>query len=194
MSRSQWPDSTNSPSEIPGTIHFFMAAPCWRAYCPGLVTTRVPRAVEEPPLSNFNSQWDIPGITVTYETIRQWCQTFGLDYARRLRRGRGRLGDTWYLDELFVTIQGRRQYLWRAVDQDGDVIDILPAVATQSPRGRALLSQVVEGTRSGAPPAGHGQAAELRGGAAHGHARSDAQHAAIREQSGGRVAPTDPAT
>ena len=65
------------------------------------------------------------GITVSYETIRQWCQAFGPDYARRLRRRRGRLGDTWYLDELFVTIQGRRQYLWRAVDQDGDVIDIL---------------------------------------------------------------------
>ena len=59
------------------------------------------------------------GITVTYETIRQWCQNFGLDYARRLRRRRGRMGDTWYLDELFVTIQGQRQYLWRAVDQDG---------------------------------------------------------------------------
>ena len=65
------------------------------------------------------------GITVTYETIRQWCQTFGLDYARTLRRRRGRMGDTWHLDELFVTIRGRRQYLWRAVDQDGDVIDIL---------------------------------------------------------------------
>jgi putative transposase len=65
------------------------------------------------------------GVTVTYESIRQWCQTFGPDYARRLRRRRGRLGDTWHLDELFVTIQGRRQYLWRAVDQDGDVLDIL---------------------------------------------------------------------
>ena len=65
------------------------------------------------------------GVTVTYETIRQWCQTFGPDYARTLRRRRGRMGDTWYLDELFVTIRGRRQYLWRAVDQDGDVIDIL---------------------------------------------------------------------
>ena len=65
------------------------------------------------------------GITVTYETIRHWCQTFGVDYARRLRRRRGRLGDTWYLDELFVTIQGERQYLWRAVDEDGDVIDLL---------------------------------------------------------------------
>ena len=58
-------------------------------------------------------------------TYRQWCHTFGLDYARRLRRRRGRMGDTWYLDEVFVTIRGRRQYLWRAVDQDGDLLDIL---------------------------------------------------------------------
>ena len=42
-------------------------------------------------------------VTVTYEAIRQWCLTFGLDYARRLRRRRGRMGNTWYLDELFVT-------------------------------------------------------------------------------------------
>ena len=64
------------------------------------------------------------GINVTYETIRQWCRTFGLEYARRRRR-RGRQGDTWYLDELFVRMQGRTQDLWRAVDEDGDVIDIL---------------------------------------------------------------------
>ncbi len=65
------------------------------------------------------------GITVTYETIRQWCLTFGLDYARRLRSRRGRQGDMWYLDEVFVRIQGRQQLLWRAVNEDGDVIDIL---------------------------------------------------------------------
>jgi putative transposase len=65
------------------------------------------------------------GVTVTYETIRQWCRTFGPAYARTLRRHRGQMGDTWYLDELFVTIQGRQQYLWRAVDEVGDVIDIL---------------------------------------------------------------------
>ena len=65
------------------------------------------------------------GITVSYETIRQWCRTFGPAYARTLRRRRGRMGDTWHLDELFVNIQGRQQYLWRAVDEDGDVIDIL---------------------------------------------------------------------
>ncbi len=76
-------------------------------------------------------------IMVTYETIRQWCQTFGLDYARRLRRRRGSMGDTWYLDELFVNIQGRRQYLWRAVDQDGDVMDIL----VQSRRDRPAAAR-----------------------------------------------------
>ena len=64
------------------------------------------------------------GVTVKYEAIRQWCLTFGLDYARRLRHRRDRMGDTWYLDEVFVKIQGRLQYLWRAVDEDGDVIDI----------------------------------------------------------------------
>jgi len=65
------------------------------------------------------------GVLVSYETIRQWCRKFGAEYARKLKRREGRLGDTWYLDEVFVTIQGQRQYLWRAVDQDGDVIDIL---------------------------------------------------------------------
>ncbi len=76
------------------------------------------------------------GVTVTYEAIRQWCRKFGLDHARRLRHRRGRQGDTWYLDELFLQIQGRRQYLWRAVDEDGDVLDIL----VQSRRdGRAAL-------------------------------------------------------
>ena len=72
------------------------------------------------------------GVTVTYETIRQWRQRFGPVYARRLRRRRGRMGDTWHLDQVFVTIQGRRQYLWRAVDEDGDVLDIL----VQSHRNR----------------------------------------------------------
>ena len=72
------------------------------------------------------------GVTVTYETIRQWCATFGLEYTRRLRSRRGRQGDTWYLDEVFVRLRGRQQYLWRAVDEDGDVIDIL----VQSRRNR----------------------------------------------------------
>jgi len=65
------------------------------------------------------------GIIVTYETVRQWCQKFGPDYARKLKKRQGRLGDAWYLDEVCITIQGDQHYLWRAVDQDGDTIDIL---------------------------------------------------------------------
>ena len=64
------------------------------------------------------------GIIVCYGTIRHWRQKFGLDYARTLKRRQGRLGDTWHLDELFVRINGEQHYLWRAVDQNGDVIDI----------------------------------------------------------------------
>ena len=65
------------------------------------------------------------GILVSYEAIRYWCRKFGPSYARELRRKQGRLGEIWYVDELFITIQGQGRYLWRAVDQDGDVIDIL---------------------------------------------------------------------
>ena len=64
------------------------------------------------------------GITVSYEAIRLWCEKFGPGYAAKLKRRQGRLGDTWHLDEVFVSIRGQRHYLWRAVDQDGDVIDI----------------------------------------------------------------------
>ena len=65
------------------------------------------------------------GVDVTYEAIRKWCQRFSPEYAGRLRRRHGRLGDTWHLDEVFVTIQGRQQYLWRAMDEAGDVIAFL---------------------------------------------------------------------
>jgi putative transposase len=65
------------------------------------------------------------GVTVTYETIRAWCERFGRDYAKRIRARREKLGDTRHLDEVFIKIGGRLQYLWRAVDQDGSVLDIL---------------------------------------------------------------------
>jgi putative transposase len=67
----------------------------------------------------------VRGVIVSSETIRQWCAKFGPEYACRLRRRQPRPGDTWHLDEVFVQITGRRQYLWRAVDQDGNVLDIL---------------------------------------------------------------------
>src|SRR6476619_3366527 len=65
------------------------------------------------------------GVVVSYETIRAWCAKFGQAYANQLRRRRPRPGDKWHLDEVFVSINGVEQYLWRAVDQDGTVLDIL---------------------------------------------------------------------
>jgi putative transposase len=65
------------------------------------------------------------GITVSYETIRNWCLKFGQQYCNQIRRNRGQLGDTWFLDEVFIKINGVLHYLWRAVVQDGDEIDIL---------------------------------------------------------------------
>ena len=65
------------------------------------------------------------GVIVTYETIRRWCQKFGQAYANTLRRRRPRPGDQWHLDEVFIAINGATHYLWRAVDQDGTVLDIL---------------------------------------------------------------------
>jgi putative transposase len=65
------------------------------------------------------------GIQLSYETIRRWCDTFGASYAAKLKRKRPKLGDKWFLDEVFLKINGVQHYLWRAVDQQGTVIDIL---------------------------------------------------------------------
>ena len=62
-------------------------------------------------------------ITVSREAIRLWCIKFGAIYSRRLKRKRQGYGDTFYIGEVFVKINGKRHYLWRAVDQDGEVID-----------------------------------------------------------------------
>ena len=65
------------------------------------------------------------GVILSYEAVRYWCRKFGQAYANQLRRRRPRPGDKWHLDEVFLTIHGQRHYLWRAVDQDGHVLDIL---------------------------------------------------------------------
>ena len=64
------------------------------------------------------------GITVSYESIRLWCNKFGPEYARRLKKRHQGFDDTFYIDEVFVKIGGKQQYLWRAVDQDGEVVDV----------------------------------------------------------------------
>jgi putative transposase len=64
------------------------------------------------------------GITVSYEAIRLWCTKFGAVFSRRLKRRHRGYGDTFYIDEVFVKINGKQHYLWRAVDQDGEVVDV----------------------------------------------------------------------
>ncbi len=65
------------------------------------------------------------GIAVTHETIRLWCIKFGSKYAMKLRRQHQEYGDKYFLDEVFVKIQGKQRYLWRVIDQDGEVVDVL---------------------------------------------------------------------
>ncbi len=86
------------------------------------------------------------GVIVSYESIRRWCLKFGPQYRRSLKRREGRLGDVWHVDEVFITLRGRIHYLWRAVDQDGDVIDVLVqrrrnALAAKRFFNKALKSQ-----------------------------------------------------
>ena len=65
------------------------------------------------------------GVSLSYESVREWYLKFGQTYANNLRRRSPRPGDRWHLDEVYLKINGRIHYLWRAVDQDGDVLDIL---------------------------------------------------------------------
>ena len=65
------------------------------------------------------------GVVLTYEAVREWCLKFGGIFVKRMRSQGPRPGDRWHLDEVFLTINGKLQYLWRAVDQDGEVLDIL---------------------------------------------------------------------
>jgi putative transposase len=64
------------------------------------------------------------GINVTYETIRLWCNKFGSKYANRLKRKHRGYGDTSFIDEVFIRIDGKQHYLWRAIDQDGEIVDV----------------------------------------------------------------------
>jgi transposase-like protein len=65
------------------------------------------------------------GLDVSYETVRRWVLKFGATVAQRLRRRRPRPSDRWHLDEMVVRTAGRRMYLWRAVDHEGEILDML---------------------------------------------------------------------
>ena len=89
------------------------------------------------------------GVIVTYETIRQWCLKFGPTFAAGLRRRQPRPGDKWHLDEVVVKINGRYRYLWRAVDQHGQVLDILLQDRRDAVAAKRFLRKLL--TRYGKP-------------------------------------------
>src|SRR3712207_491913 len=87
------------------------------------------------------------GIAVTHESIRQWCLKFGADFARRLRRRRQRPGDTWHLDEVYLRINGVLHYLWRAVDQNGVVLDILVQGRRNAAAAKRFFKRLLAGLK-----------------------------------------------
>jgi putative transposase len=85
------------------------------------------------------------GVTLTYETIRRWCAKFGQTYANGLRRRRPRPGDIWHCEEAFLKINGETHYLWRAVDQEGNVLDILVQRHRNAKAARKFFRKLLKG-------------------------------------------------
>jgi putative transposase len=87
------------------------------------------------------------GIVVSYETIRRWGKKFGPAYARRLRRKPPRLTDIWHLDEVVITIVGKKHWLWRAVDEDGYVLDEIVQTRRDTKAAKRLLTRLLKKQR-----------------------------------------------
>ena len=90
------------------------------------------------------------GIGVTHKTVREWAEKFGRDYANQIRRRTPRLGDKWQLDEVVITINGKRHFLWRAVDQDGFVLEVLVQKRRETKAAKRLIRKLLSG--QGAAP------------------------------------------
>ena len=80
------------------------------------------------------------GVTVSYEAVRLWRLKCGQAFAKKLHHRQGQPGDTCHLDQLFIHIRGTRYYLWRAVDQDGQVLDILVQKRRNTKAAQCMLS------------------------------------------------------
>jgi putative transposase len=85
------------------------------------------------------------GVIVSYESVRQWCLKFGASFTDKLRRRRPRPGDKWHLDEVFIRIKGVLHYLWRAVDQDGVVLDILVQSRRSAGAAKRFFKRLLKG-------------------------------------------------
>ena len=87
------------------------------------------------------------GVALTYESVREWCLKFGQTYANGLRRKSPRPGDRWHLEEVFLKINGHLHYLWRAVDQDGEVLDILVQSHRDKKAAKKFFRKLLKGLR-----------------------------------------------
>jgi putative transposase len=85
------------------------------------------------------------GVVVSYETIREWGLRFGRAYANNLKRRRPQPGDKWFLDEVFVRIRGKLHYLWRAVDQHGNVLDVLVQSRRNTKAAKRFFRKLLKG-------------------------------------------------
>jgi putative transposase len=84
------------------------------------------------------------GVIVSHESVRQWGLKFGQDFANRIRRRLPRAGDKWHLDEVAVKIAGQKHWVWRAVDQDGIVLDILVQSRRDKRAAKRLLRKLLK--------------------------------------------------
>ncbi len=87
------------------------------------------------------------GVSLSYETVREWCLKFGQTYANGLRHKSPRPGHQWHLDEVFLKINGRLHYLWRAVGQDGDVLDIMVQSRRDKKAAKRFFRKLLKGLR-----------------------------------------------
>lgn len=85
------------------------------------------------------------GVAVSYESIREWGIRFGRQYAAALKRRRPKPGDKWHLDEVFIRIRGKLHYLWRAVDQNGMVLDILVQKQRDTDAAKRFFRKLLSG-------------------------------------------------
>jgi putative transposase len=86
----------------------------------------------------------VRGIEVSHETVRKWGLKFGREIANGIRRRRPRGGDKWHLDEMVITIAGKKHYLWRAVDQDGFVLEALVQSRRDKKAAKRLLRKLLK--------------------------------------------------
>src|SRR5207253_10080594 len=102
------------------------------------------------------------GLDLSYESVRCWVLKFGPMMARRLRQLRPRPSDRWHLDEMVVRIAGKRMYLWRAVDHEGEILDVLLQPPARPPGDRQAHAKTAAKTRLRAEEGDHRPAALLR--------------------------------